>query len=59
MILEFYKIVPNTNHRKPLFHVYQQISGSKTKTKADTLVLAKIYSLYIIKTDSHLVNYVM
>lgn len=58
MIPEFYKIVPDTNLRKPLFHFFQQISDSNTEIKDTTSIFAKRYSLYIIKTDSHLVNYI-
>lgn len=53
MTLEFYKIVSCTSRRNPLFYLFQQISYSDTK-----FYFAKRYSLNIIKTDSHLVNYI-
>lgn len=57
MNLEFYKIVPNTNLLKHLFHLFQQCPDSNTKDT--TIVFPKIYLLYIIKTDSHFVNYII
>ncbi len=59
MNLEFYKIVTITKLLKPHFHILQNISDSNTNAKDTTIVFPKIYLLYIIKTDSHFVNYII